>query len=378
MKDIPFSTIRKMLERVSALESEGIDIARLDLGKADFDTPVHIKQAAMSAMECGSTGYTSNYGLSQLRQAIADKLKSDNNLDYAPDDEVLVTAGVSEAVGVAMLALLDCEDEVLVLEPVFPAYLTSVRLAGGVPVVVPTCEQKRHMPSLPALEANVSERTKMLVIATPNNPSGIVYDAQSLTLLADFAKAHDLIVVCDEIYEKIVYDGFDHISMASLPGMRERTITLNGFSKSYSMTGWRLGYAAACKPIIDAMVRVHQNIAVCANSMSQHAGIAALKGPQQPLIDMVDELACRRQLMLDKLAKIKPFSFVAPQAALYVYVKLSDNLDAYQLADDLLEKAGVAVVPWNHNHLRLSFGCRADLLELALNKLCDYMTQLDL
>lgn len=367
---IPFSSIRTMLERVKRMEREGKDVIHLEIGCPGLDTPAHIKQAAHQALSDGEVHYTSNYGIPPLRRAIAAKLERDNHLVFDPDNEIIVTMGVSEGIMMTMMALLNPGDEVLIPEPLFPCYVMAARMAGAVPITVPVDADNGYQPVQAALEARISKRTRMLVVITPGNPTGAVLNKSTLQMLADFAIAHDLLVVADEIYEKLVYDGREHISIASLPNMRSRTITLNGFSKSYAMAGWRLGYVAAEAKLIQALVRIHQYSVVCANTFAQWGGVAALEGPQTCVQGMIEKFNQHREFMVEQLETIQGFSFTRPQGALYVYVDVSAlTNNAYQLADDLLEQAQIAVVPWDTQHIRISYSNSYEKLGIAVQRI---------
>ena len=265
MENLPFSGIRVMMERANQMQKMGEDVIHMEIGRPDFDTPQVIKDAAYDSIRRGNVFYTSNYGTPELRKAIAGKLKRDNGVEYTPE-EILVTIGVGEGTYAAVAAFLNPGDEVLVPDPVWLNYIHVPNFFGAVPVSYPLREENEFQIDLKQLEALITGKTRMLVINSPGNPTGVVQSYETLKGLADLAIRHDLIVVSDEIYEKLVYGGEKHISIASLPGMKERTITLNGFSKCYSMTGWRLGYAAAPVEFIKAMVRVHQYINTCAAS----------------------------------------------------------------------------------------------------------------
>jgi aminotransferase len=373
MAHIPFSAIRSMFERVSLLEQRGNEVIHLEVGRPDFDTPNHIKQAAARSLNNGEVHYTSNYGIPLLREAISDKLKRDNQLNFNPQTEIIVTAGVSEGIMITMMALLNPGDEVLVCEPLFPAYQMAARMAGAVVVTVPVSAGNGYQPTPADLLSRLSNRTRMMIVTTPGNPTGVVTSKATLLMMANFAIEHDLVVMSDEIYEKLIYDGLAHISIASLPGMRERTITLNGFSKSYAMTGWRVGYVAADARLIQAMVRIHQNSVVCANSFAQWGAVAALDGPQAPMEAMVKEFDNRRLLMIEQLEQMPGLSFVRPQGAMYVLVDVSQITDdSNNLADDLLQQAFVAVVPWDKRHIRLSYGNSHANLQIALQRMGEF------
>ncbi len=370
MNSIPFSGIRAILERVKRMEQAGTPIIHLEIGCPDFDTPEYIKTAAHRALDEGQVYYTSNYGIPPLREAIANKLKRDNQLEFDPQTEIIVTAGVSEGILATMMALLNPGDEVLVPEPLFPAYLMAARMAGAVPVAVPVHASNEYQPVRADLEARLNSKTRMLVVVTPGNPTGVVLSEATLKGMAEFAIDHDLLVMADEIYEKLIYEDREHICIARFPGMRSRTITLNGFSKSHAMTGWRLGYIAADAALVQALVRIHQYSVVCSNSIAQWAGVVALEGSQQSVHAMVEELDRRRMLVIDKLQQIPGLTFPRPQGAMYVYVDVSGVAnDAYELTDYLLEQAHLAVVPWNKQHIRLAYSNSYDNLELALDRM---------
>ena len=373
MEEIPFSGIRHIFERVQRLERESKSIIHLEIGQPDFDTPTHIKQAKSKAIDDGLTHYTSNYGIMPLRKAISKKLEQDNNLQFSPENEIIVTLGVSEAIFISMMALLNPGDEVLVLEPLFPNYLMAARMAGAIPVPVPTHQENNYQPDITDLKQKLTSRTRMLVIATPGNPTGTLLEECTLQSLADFSIENDLLVISDEIYEKLIYDDRKHLSIASLPGMRSRTLTLNGFSKSYSMTGWRVGYVAADESLIQALIRIHQYTVVCANSTAQWGALAALEGSQDSLKAMVDEFDRRRLLVIDRLSEVPSISFPRPRGAIYAYIDISQlSTDAYHFTDDLLLQAHVAVVPWDKNHIRISYGVSYGNLEIALERFHEF------
>lgn len=374
MNRISFSDIRTIFERVNHMEQEGTPVIHLEVGHPDFDTPEHIKQACYRALYDGKVHYTSNYGLLPLREAITRKLECDNHLIFDPRTEIIVTVGVSEGIMMTMMALLNPGDEVLIPEPLFPCYAMAARMAGAIPVVVPTSAENEYQPAQVDLETRLTKRTRMLVVTTPGNPTGVVLSESTLRVLADFSIENDLLVMADEIYEKLIYDNSRHISIASLPGMRSRTITLNGFSKSYAMTGWRLGYVAADVQIIQALIRIHQYSVVCTNSFAQWGGVAALEGSQVCVQAMVEEFNRRRMLVMDQLQNIPGLSFPRPQGALYVYVDVSGlPQSAYQLAEDLLDQAHVAVVPWDRKHIRISYANSYENLKVALKRIHQFL-----
>ncbi len=256
MLSIPFSEIREVFEEVTRRERHGEKIIHLEIGRPDFDTPKNIKEAAKSALDEGKVHYTSNYGLPELRKAISKKLERDNHLFYDSHSEIIVTVGVTEGILLSMMALLNPGDEAMIPTPCFPHYFHMVRMAGATPVPFTLIEENGFEPDLEKFQSAITPKTKMLIINSPNNPTGSVLDDRVLEGLADIAYRKNLIVVSDEIYEKMVYDGCTHISIAAMPGMKERTVVLNGFSKTYAMTGWRLGYLAGSKELVSAMIRI--------------------------------------------------------------------------------------------------------------------------
>jgi len=368
---IPFSGVRKIFELSNQLEQAGRDVVHLEIGRPDFDTPEHIKNAAVAALQSGHVHYTSNFGILPLRQAIARKLRQDNQLDYK-ENEIIVTAGVSEAIMMTMMALLNPGDEVLLLDPVFPAYTAAIRMAGAVPVIVNLCEENACQPGIQDLEAKWSHRTRMLIIANPGNPSGVIMNDAALSAICEFAVQKDIWVLSDEIYEKIVYDDKRITSIASFQDMRNRTITVNGFSKTYSMTGWRIGYVAATSEIISALIRVHQFTVVCATTFAQWGALAALESSQLCVAEMLNHYAQRRRLVLDALERIPDLQFVYPDGAFYVYINTSSIVvGAHDFASFLLDRYGVAVVPWDDWHIRIAYTTNIANLGKAMNRLID-------
>jgi len=383
MGAIPFSGIRRIFEAASRLEADGRDIVHLNIGRPDFDTPTHIKQAAKAALDAGRVHYTSNYGELALRRAIATKLRVDNGLQYEPETEILVTSGVSEAIAIAILGFLTPGDEILVPAPAYLNYFHCATLAGAVPIPVPLRQKNDFQLDAQDVLDRITPRTRMLAVVTPQNPTGSVCPASVLDQLAEVARSSDLIVLADEIYEKLVYGGLEHASIAALPGMRERTITLNGFSKAYSMTGWRIGYAAAPRPVIDVLVRIVQYTTVCANSFAQAGALAALDGPQEPVNTMRDEFDRRRRLVIDRLSAIPGLTSAQLQGAFYAFPDVSAfGLDDSALADRLLQDHGVAVVPGSafgpggEGHLRLSYATEYGRLAAGLDRLAEGLAAL--
>ncbi len=367
MEQIPFSKIRKVFEEVIKREKRGEKIIHLEVGRPDFDTPGHIKEACKDALDRGEVHYTSNYGIPELRTAVAKKLLNENRIKYNSETELIITSGVTEAIFMGMMALLNPGDEVLVPTPCFPAYLTAIQLAGAKPVEVPLNEADGFRPDVSTMQTRITSRTRMLIVNTPCNPTGTVYDWSVLEALANMAIQNDLLVMSDEIYEKMVYNGAEHFSIASLPGMVSRTLTLNGFSKNYSMTGWRIGYVAAPSNLIGAMLRIRQYVTVCPTTFAQWGAVAALTESQECLQQMVAEFSRRRELVYTMLSNMKDITVCDPQGAFYMLPNVSKlSLEPVDLAHYLLDEAKIAVVPWGKEHIRISYANSYKNLQKAM------------
>ncbi len=376
MSAVPFSGIRKIFQAAVELEREGKDVIHLEVGRPDFDTPEHIKEAAKQALDEGFVHYTSNYGTPELREAIAEKLLKENGIQIDPENEVVVTVGANEAILMAMLALLDPGDEVLIPDPIWLHYFYCAQLAEAKPVHVPLREENKFQIDPSDLEQAITPKSKMIVVNTPHNPSGAVLGMKTLEAIAQIAIEHDLLVLSDEIYEKIIYDDVEHHSMASLPGMADRTLTVNGFSKAYSMTGWRLGYVAGRKNLVDSLIRVHQYSATCATSFAQKGAVAAYRGSQDKVHDMLNEFDHRRRFLIEALEDIEGVSCVRPEGAFYVFPSVKKlGVPDETLANYLLQKANVALVPgsafgeYGQGYLRLSYANSYQNIERAMERI---------
>jgi aspartate/methionine/tyrosine aminotransferase len=355
---IKTSVIRKMLELSAKMEN----VVHLEQGEPNFTTPQHILAAAVRAMEKGLTHYTDVSGTLELRDAIAAKLAEENGIDVDPQTEVTVTSGSQEAMFDAALGFLNPGDEALIIDPYYPAYFEDTLLAQAVPVTVPLRAQNGYGIVLDDFESKVTDRTKMVWMCNPSNPTGHVWSREDLEVIADVARKHDFIVFADEIYEKLVYDDARHISMASLPGMKERTITANGFSKAYAMTGWRIGYVAAEKKLSATLRTLHYYTTLCPNVISQEAALAALTGPQTCVQEMRAEYERRRELVMSEISKLRHVTYEVPKGAFYVFPDFSKlEKSDEKLAVHLLEKAEVVTVPGSgfgnagKGHLRISY-----------------------
>jgi aspartate/methionine/tyrosine aminotransferase len=376
MNAIPFSGIRKIFQAAAELESQGQQVIHLEIGRPDFDTPQHIKESAKQALDEGFVHYTSNYGILELREAIAEKLHSENGIQVDPQSEIIVTLGANQALSTSMLALLDPGDEVLVSDPFYLNYLNCMRLAEARAVRVPLREENEFQVAPSDLEQAITRKTKMIIINSPHNPTGAVLDRETLEAVAKIAIEHDLLVLSDEIYEKLIYDGTKHYSIASLPGMAERTVTVNGFSKAYSMTGWRLGYVAARQGLIDPLIRAHQYIGTSANSFAQKGAVAAYRGPQDCVREMVTEFDRRREFLVEALEQIDGVSCIRPQGAFYAFPSVKElGVPDEKLAYYLLREARVALVPGSafgecgQGHLRLSYANSYENIQAAVDRI---------
>jgi aspartate/methionine/tyrosine aminotransferase len=357
-------------------KAEGIqDIVSFALGEPDFDTPDHIKDAAVKALKEGFTKYTSNWGIPELRNAIAKKLKTENNLSVDPRTEVFVTAGAQEALYLVFQAFINPGEEVIVTDPCYHSYPRMIELAGGKPIYIALSERENFRLHIDELERRISEKTKIILLNSPQNPTGSVLELNDLKKLAGLAERRNLLVVTDEVYEKLLYDA-THVSIASLPGMLDRTITINGFSKTYAMTGWRIGYCVGRKSLLDEMVKTHSYSVTSANSIAQKAAVAALEGSQKCVTDMVSEFTKRRDYVVRRMKEIDGVYCPLPLGAFYVFPNFSEfRKRSFELAEYLLTEAKIITVPGveygpsNDFHLRLSFATSMKNLETGLNRL---------
>ena len=340
--EIPKSGIRKFFELTIGMD----DVISLGVGEPDFVTPWHIREACIYSLERGYTMYTSNYGLLELREEISDYTGKLYGLRYNPEDEILVTSGVSEGFDLALRAVLNPRDEVIIPEPCYVSYGPCTTLAGGKPVTVETSVENDFKLMPEDVKKNVTKKTKAIVLSYPNNPTGAVMTKKELEAIADVAVEHDLIVISDEVYDRLTYDG-KHTCFATLNGMRDRTIYLNGLSKSHAMTGWRLGYAMCSPEILDGMLKIHQYSALCAPITAQMAGIEALRKGERALKEMTGEYNRRRRVIVKRLNDIGLACF-EPKGAFYAFPQVeSTGLTSEEFSAKLLKEKKVAVVPGN-------------------------------
>ena len=355
------SGIRKVNEKALEMERSGEKVLHFEIGRPDFDTPEYIKRAAERALAEGKVHYTSNFGLMELRQAIADKLKRENHVDYKAS-EVLVTVGLSEAVFDVLATILEEGDEILVPDPGWLNYINVPTLLGAKAVAYGLTEETGFQMDLEEVKAKITPKTRAIVIITPNNPTGGVLSEDVLRELSEIAVQNDLMVISDEVYERLVYDGAKHISIASLPGMKERTFTMNGMSKAYAMDGWRLGYVAAPEEYILAMNKFHQHNTTCAPSFVQAAAIAALNEEGDEVKEMVKEYQRRRDYAVKAINEIPGLHCECPKGAFYIFINCKSlNMKSADLSAYLLEEAKIALVPGDvfgpggEGYLRMSF-----------------------
>ena len=374
VRSIPPSGIRRFFDIVAEMSG----VISLGVGEPDFVTPWHIRESCVHGLQRGYTAYTSNYGLLELRQEIAKMIEADYGVIYNPKCEALVTVGVSEALDLAMRAILSPGDEVLVPEPCYVSYQACVTLAGGKPVSVSTSRENEFRVTVDQLAAAITPRTKALLIGYPNNPTGAVMPRDALAAIAQFAEKNDLIVISDEIYANLTYDG-EHTCFASLPGMRDRTILLNGFSKAYAMTGWRIGYALGNADFIGAMTKIHQFTMLCAPITAQIAAVEALQQGRPSRDRMVAEYDKRRRLMVEGFRNMGLDCF-EPKGAFYVFPSIQNTgLTSLEFAEKLLQAEKVALVPGNafgacgEGYVRCSYAASSNILSEALDRIARFV-----
>lgn len=369
---MPTSGIRKFFDIVSTME----DVVSLGVGEPDFETPWHVREEAISSIEKGRTAYTSNQGMINLRQAISDYLYNKYNIKYDAESEVLVTVGASEGIDLSLRAICNSGDEILVVEPSYVSYKPCIVMAGGVPVVVETKEENDFRLTVDDIKEKITDKAKAIIFPYPNNPTGAIMEKKDLEAIADIIIENDLIVISDEIYSELTYDGH-HVSIASLPNMWDRTIVLNGFSKSFAMTGWRLGYAVAPKKFIEQMTKIHQYIIMCAPTMSQYAGLDALTNEyrDEDIDIMRESYNERRKVMVEGFRKMG-LSCFEPKGAFYVFPCIkSTGLTSEEFCEKLLYNEKVAVVPGTafgecgEGFIRCSYAYSVDSIRLALERI---------
>lgn len=376
--------------KAKELKESGVDVVSFGAGEPDFNTPENIIEAAIKAMKDGKTKYTPTSGILDLRKSICDKFKKDNELNY-DTDQIVVSTGAKQSLANTFLAILNEGDEVIIPTPYWVSYPELVKLAGGVPVFINTNKENDYKYSVKELRNLITSKTKAILVNSPNNPTGSIYTREELTEIAELAKEYDLIIISDEIYEKLIYDNEKHISIASISkDSYERTIVINGLSKAYAMTGWRIGYSASSKEIAKLMSSVQSHVTSNINSISQYAAIEALNGPQDSIKIMIKEFEKRRNYMIDRINKIHGLSIIRPKGAFYIMVcienyfgkKINGEIinSSLDFSKSLLNEENVAVIPGIafgvDNYIRLSYATSMEIIEEGLNRLEKYLRKL--
>ena len=384
MQRIEQSGIRRMLEKAMALERSGREIIHLEIGRTDFDTPAVVKEAAKKALDEGFVHYTSSMGMLELRQAIARKLREENGIEADPAREILVTAGASEAVMLTILTVLDPGDEILIPEPMYLFYLDLGEYAGAKTVPLPLSPAEGFQITKEKLEKQLTAKTKAILLNSPHNPTGHVLSLQSLRAVAEIARERNLLVISDEIYEKLIYEPHRHHSIGSLPGMKERTVTMNSFSKSHAMDGWRIGYLAAPADLVWELEKGQQHFIINPPSFAQVGAIEALKHGDLLIRHMVAEYALRRRLMMEMADAYPRFSYFPPQGAFYFWLYHGvKKMDGWEMVDLLLEKEGVAVTPGEifgpsgKGYLRISYSNSQENLRRGMDRILRTLSRLE-
>ena len=388
---IGLSTTLRISAAAKALRAEGVDVVDLSIGEPDYPTPAHVKEAAKRALDDNLTGYTPNDGVPELKRAIASKFKRENNLDYELE-EVLVSPGAKYSLYLATMALVDRGEEVILPAPYWVSYPEQIRLAGGVPVVVNTREEDGFRLTPARLRSAITFNTKAIILNYPSNPAGATYTRDELAELGEVCKQAGVWIIADEIYEKLSYDGHTHVSVAALaPELKKRTIVVNGMSKAYSMTGWRIGYAAGPREVIGAMAKIQSHSTSNATSIAQYASVAAMEGPQGDLARMAGEMLRRRNTLLRRLESMDGVSCATPHGAFYLfpnvattYTKQYDGCpvrNSYGLAYYLMKEAHIAVVPGDPfggvDNIRISYATSMDRLELGMTRMAEALDRLE-
>lgn len=376
--------------KAKEMKENGIDVISFGAGEPDFNTPENIINAAIKAMQDGNTKYTSVNGILPLREAICKKFRDDNNLEYKPS-QIVVSTGAKQSLANAFLAILNPDDEVIVPNPYWVSYPELIRLADGKPVFVEGDEASSYKFNKEILEKAVTEKTKAIILNSPNNPTGTIYTKEELIEIAEFAKKYDLIIVSDEMYEKLIYDGKKHISIASISSdAYERTIVINGLSKSYAMTGWRLGYCGATEKLAKLMTNVQSHMTSNVCSITQYAAIEALNGPQDKVNEMILEFEKRRNYMEKTLEEINGLSIIKPEGAFYIMINIDKCLgkeidgeiikDSMDFSAKLLEHEKVAVIPGKafglDNYVRVSYATSMELIKKGLERINKFINKL--
>lgn len=389
-QNIAPSLTLEITAKAKKMKQDGLDVIGFGAGEPDFDTPDNIKEAAISAINEGKTKYTQASGINELKEAISKKFKNDNNLEYAPS-QIIISTGAKQCIDNVFKAVINPGDEVIMPVPYWVSYPELLKMSDGVPVFAETKEENGYKYTLDSLNKALSNKTKAILLNSPNNPTGSVYNINELKGIAEFSKEHDLIIISDEIYEKLIYGDTKHISIASLSeDAYNRTIVINGVSKSYSMTGWRIGYAAGPQKVIKLMSNIQSHTTSNPNSIAQYASLEALNGSQESMPLMVKEFKKRRDYMVNRIDNIKDISCIKPEGAFYVMINISSLLnksygsekikDSINFSKILLEEEKVAVIPGiafgADNYIRLSYATSMKNIENGLNRIENFIGKL--
>lgn len=389
-KQINPSITLEITAKAKELKESGIDVVSFSAGEPDFNTPDNIINAAVRAMKDGKTKYTPTSGILELRKAICLKFKNDNDLSYNPS-QIVVSTGAKQCLANTFLSILNKGDEVIIPIPYWVSYPELVKIADGVPIFVDTLKENDYKYSVDDLRKVVTNKTKAILLNSPNNPTGSIYSKEELIEIAEFAKENDLIIISDEIYEKLIYDENKHVSIASISeDAYKRTIVINGLSKSYAMTGWRIGYSACSEEIAKLMSSIQSHVTSNINSVSQYAAIEALTGPQESISKMIEEFKSRRNYMIDRLEKIDGISYIMPKGAFYIMVNIGEYFgrsilgnvinSSLEFSKSLLEEEQVAVIPGIafglDQYIRLSYATSRETIEVGLNRIENYLKKL--
>lgn len=372
MLDVSFSETMRISKLASSMETAGDDIISLAVGEPDFDTPEFIDDAAYEAMKDGFTHYTLPQGIPELREAIADKKREKNDLDFRKEN-VLITP-TKMALFMSVLAHLDDGSEALVSDPTWVSYPPMIKFADGIPKTVPLKKEERYSIDLDQMQENITSRTSLIILNTPANPTGTTLNEDDLKGVADIAKDNDLLVISDEIYENLIFEG-EHVSIGTFDGMRERTLTLSGFSKSYAMTGWRLGWVMGTEDLLKNILKIQTHSITCATSFAQKAGLVALEKGKSAIDEMLETYRQRRKLIVNRLNEIDGFDCMKPNATFYTFPSFDFDMSSMDLSMHLLKKAKVATTPGSafgdqgEGHLRLSFANSYDDISEALDRI---------
>ena len=384
IRNVPFSPVRKVMEYANELERQGNKMVYFQIGEPDFITPQPIIDATCEALKKHRTHYSPNRGTIELRTVIATSIAEKHNLQYDPQTEVLVLVGGAEAINVSLFGVLNPGDEVIIFTPAFMNYACLAEMVGAITVNVPLKKENNLQIDLDDVRRSITPKTRMIIVNNPSNPTGVVFEEKILEGLAKLAVEHDILVLSDEIYDEILYDGAICRSIATFPGMRERTILMNGYSKAYAMTGWRLSYVAADPRIISNLLKVHQYETTCVPTFIQDGVAKAMLSPETSAAkaDMVAAFTRRRKILLEGLRAIPGFSFAEPKGAFYVLLDVSGTgLTGEEFATRLLEEKHVAVVPGvgfasEPEYVRLSFALSEENIKIGLNRMADFVRAL--